>query len=250
MAKKVDLTGIKFGFLTVLFKAPSDKGGISYWNCSCDCGGNKTVSLSSLRAGSVRSCGCIARKGFKDKTEQEKNGLVLQKYIGSNKYKCSMYEVSCRCGKIFIAEGNDILSEKIRSCGCGVIRAIENRANYQESIINNLFRDYFHKAKLRGYVFELNIQKFTELIKDKCQYCGIESSNIKTTKNTLKGNITLSYNGIDRKNNDLGYTTDNCVTACRICNQAKHQMTEEYFKIWLERLFAFKENKEGIWNGR
>ena len=41
---------------------------------------------------------------------------------------------------------------------------------------------------------------------------------------------SFTFNGIDRKNNNLGYTYDNCVTACTTCNKAKNSMTIEEFK--------------------
>ena len=40
MPKLVDLTGQRFGKLTVLKKAPSRNGKV-YWLCQCDCGNIK-----------------------------------------------------------------------------------------------------------------------------------------------------------------------------------------------------------------
>lgn len=53
-----DLSGQKFGKLTVLSSAGS-RGGHIYWNCQCDCGNDKVARGSHLRSGNVRSCGCI-----------------------------------------------------------------------------------------------------------------------------------------------------------------------------------------------
>jgi hypothetical protein len=59
----VDLTGRKFGRLTVLSqnKKP-DKGGYPTWNCSCECGGFSSPTGPNLVYGNSTSCGCIRRE--------------------------------------------------------------------------------------------------------------------------------------------------------------------------------------------
>lgn len=54
-----DLIGRKYGRLTVveLDKARSKRK--SYWVCQCECGSTKTVRSDSLKAGAIRSCGCL-----------------------------------------------------------------------------------------------------------------------------------------------------------------------------------------------
>lgn len=55
--KKLNLTGQKFGKLTVLAPAENIRGRTA-WLCLCECG-NKTVALTSrLRSGRTKSCGC------------------------------------------------------------------------------------------------------------------------------------------------------------------------------------------------
>ncbi len=57
MPKLVDLTGKRYGRLTVL-KRMATKNGHAAWLCRCDCGNVKSVSSNSLRRGTVKSCGC------------------------------------------------------------------------------------------------------------------------------------------------------------------------------------------------
>ncbi len=45
------------------------------------------------------------------------------------------------------------------------------------------------------------------------------------------------YNGIDRLDNALGYTLDNCVPCCKRCNQAKNNMGLKEFRAWLVRAY-------------
>lgn len=60
-SKVHDLTGKKFGLLTVIGLAETDTRK-TYWVCKCDCGNMKTVRSDSLLCGAIKSCGCIKRK--------------------------------------------------------------------------------------------------------------------------------------------------------------------------------------------
>ena len=65
-AESIDLTGEKFGRLTVLKKAEPiiDKRGTrnSAWECLCDCGNIKIVRQSQLVQGKTKSCGCLQKE--------------------------------------------------------------------------------------------------------------------------------------------------------------------------------------------
>lgn len=59
----IDLTGQRFGRLTVISRAedrvyPSGKHGTAYF-CRCDCGVGKIIPTTALRQGRSRSCGCL-----------------------------------------------------------------------------------------------------------------------------------------------------------------------------------------------
>jgi hypothetical protein len=56
MARNYDLTGQRFGRLTVI--GLNSKGHSKKWNCVCDCGNTTVVTTSHLLAGTTVSCGC------------------------------------------------------------------------------------------------------------------------------------------------------------------------------------------------
>jgi len=56
----VDLTGARFGRLTVLHRAPRQPDGRARWVCRCVCGRESTVDGKSLRSGNTKSCGCLS----------------------------------------------------------------------------------------------------------------------------------------------------------------------------------------------
>lgn len=61
--KFIDLTGQKFGKLTVISKSDRIESGNIYWNCLCECGNSTVVNGAKLRSGKTVSCGCIKSHG-------------------------------------------------------------------------------------------------------------------------------------------------------------------------------------------
>lgn len=62
MPKRIDLTGQRFGLLTVTEHAGADNAGRATWRCACDCGGEKVVKAAELTRktrNGTRSCGCL-----------------------------------------------------------------------------------------------------------------------------------------------------------------------------------------------
>ncbi len=53
-----DLTGQKFGRLTVISRAGSTNAQKALWKCRCDCGNISFVATGSLESGRIQSCGC------------------------------------------------------------------------------------------------------------------------------------------------------------------------------------------------
>jgi len=112
----------------------------------------------------------------------------------------------------------------------------ENRErNYMKEHLKNLenhYRNYIVSSLKRGYGdFQLNFEEFQKLVTNPCHYC--------------KHINTEEANGIDRINNDLGYTKDNCVPACWRCNRMKHFYHPEFFiekcKIIIKEVLPTKE---------
>jgi hypothetical protein len=65
MPKLLDITGHRFGRLTVLEIAHKEKrpaGSRVFWRCLCDCGKESAVAGDKLKSGHSTSCGCIARE--------------------------------------------------------------------------------------------------------------------------------------------------------------------------------------------
>jgi len=72
-----DLTGRKFGRLTVLRDAGRIKKRHVIWECLCDCGQKTMVITGRLKSGCTRSCGCYQRDRARE--TQLKHGHSLNK---------------------------------------------------------------------------------------------------------------------------------------------------------------------------
>lgn len=64
IGKFKDLTGQKFGRLTVIERADNDDRGKVRWLCKCECGNTHTVITYHLTHGLCKSCGCMHKIPF------------------------------------------------------------------------------------------------------------------------------------------------------------------------------------------
>lgn len=55
--RRLDLTGMRFGKLMVIRRAPNN-GEKILWYCQCDCGRRSKVYTGNLRRGRTKGCGC------------------------------------------------------------------------------------------------------------------------------------------------------------------------------------------------
>lgn len=184
MGKLVDLTGKKFGRVTVIGRAGNNKWNRVMWLCKCECGSEWIVSGNSLRRGCTKSCGCLHRE-----------------QVGE-RYRLSLGIASMR------------------------------------SLIGN----YKKNAKKRGFEYNLTEEQFRKLTQKSCHYCGTLPSNVSNQK---RCNGAYSYNGLDRIDNTKGYTIDNVVPCCRMCNIAKNNNTLREFQNWILKIYNRMHRKEG-----
>lgn len=67
MAKFIDITGMRFGRITVIDLHGVSKHGKKIWNCICDCGTQKKILSGSLLSGRTKSCGCFSVDNSREK---------------------------------------------------------------------------------------------------------------------------------------------------------------------------------------
>lgn len=115
MPKFIDLTGQKFGKLTVVERVGSRKGSVT-WRCTCECGGEAIVTSNCLRTGSTKTCGCSKR--FIEVGETYGRLTVLERLNERTNSKRILYLCKCSCGNTVKRTVTNILGTKVPSCGC------------------------------------------------------------------------------------------------------------------------------------
>ena len=118
-----DLTGTKFGKLTVL-GYEYNKNNILRWICQCECGNITRVSTGNLTSGMTKSCGCL--RGFQSHVDAEQYNLIGQKFgflTVLEKVPCpdtthkAYYKCKCDCGNETIAQAGALRNGQRCSCG-------------------------------------------------------------------------------------------------------------------------------------
>lgn len=115
MSKIKDLTGQKFGRLTVIKRAPNKPNDAhAYWLCHCDCGNEVVYRGTNLIQGRAKSCGCITKK---DLTRQKFGHLTVLNYAYSKGGERYWY-CQCDCGNFISVRTKSLTSGNTQSCGC------------------------------------------------------------------------------------------------------------------------------------
>ena len=74
-----DLTGMKFGKLTVIKPVKTKNSKYTQWLCRCDCGNEAVAYSYKLLAGRVKSCGCLMTNIHPYKALKQENAELKAK---------------------------------------------------------------------------------------------------------------------------------------------------------------------------
>lgn len=135
MGKFKDLTGMRFGRLTVIKQNGRDKYGNVKWLCKCDCGNYCTVIGSSLLRKNryTKSCGCLRKEGTNDLQGKIFGKLtVIEKTDKRDKGGHVYWICQCECGNTVIINSNDLIKNNTLSCGCLMSEIIKKRWQDEE----------------------------------------------------------------------------------------------------------------------
>lgn len=146
----------------------------------------------------------------------------------NKKRRYTYWNCICECGGKISVPSNALLNGNTKSCGC-----LKNVLEKGEASCNRLFSIYKESALIRKYEFCLTKEKFIEITQKNCYYCGTPPKQ-KIFPAGFNGEYI--YNGIDRKVNEIGYTDQNCVPCCILCNRAKSTVSPSEFEEWLNTL--------------
>lgn len=232
-----DVSGEKFGKLTVIHcNLPPRKRAY----VRCDCGAEFAVGIGSLTRGKTKSCGsttCSSR--VKHNLLGRRFGMLRVENIAPKNTRGELHWICrCDCGTLKRIKGSHLTHSGVDSCGCrtSIKRSKKMRKPIKQVLVNCQFKAYASSAKSRSLVFTLTRKQITEFLFDRCHYCSSPPYAIYTRHFVDGTSQTIHWNGIDRIDPTKGYTQDNCVSCCKICNAAKSNYSLEEFNNWVLRL--------------
>lgn len=152
--------------------------------------------------------------------------IVLNRISGRKRV---YWRCRCSCGREKDIQGSHLRTGSIISCGCkgksrrekALKHGTERRAGTGSlaAVVRKVMREYKNSAKVDGREFMLAENDFGDLLSFVCFYCG--SAPSRSVK--LPSGAVHVVGGIDRFDNERGYTIGNVVPCCRSCNLRKHQ---------------------------
>lgn len=119
MPKFMDLTGQRYGQMTILYRDTSRKGA-TYWMCRCDCGKVKSVRAGDLRSGATISCGCANGRWRHFDLTGDRYGMLTVVGMDTKTTKGGerFWICRCDCGNTTSVRTGSLRSGNTKSCGC------------------------------------------------------------------------------------------------------------------------------------
>jgi len=110
--------------------------------------------------------------------------------------------------------------------------------------VNGALSIYKNNARRSGRTWDISDDLFNRITRTLCHYCGLPPSNVIRFKTPYEG--AYYYGGIDRVNNDLGYSEKNILPCCSDCNRAKSNRSYSEFKNWVETIVCYQTKIQTI----
>lgn len=234
----VDLTGMRFGKVTVISRAqdgvtPSGRK-LLKWNCICDCGNRVVKNGEYLKHSKNASCGeCVEHPyRYRDLTGEVFGLLTVIELAPPLIMPCgrkqTRWSCECSCGNNTKVLATHLISGKIQSCGCQkgkrefIPNKYEDKGDYYVGYTTKGEEFYFDKQdyeKVSGYHWYIDdmgyvashnkgksIRMHQLLIDDDCEHIDHRNGN-KTRNDNRRCNLrpcthseNLCNRGLDSRN--------------------------------------------------
>lgn len=118
MGRVHDLTGRRFGDLTVIEMTNERIGGSVVWLCRCSCGQLCKVSSSNLISGNTKSCGHAKMRNLSGKRFGRLIAIrPMRRRIEATPDNIAWF-CKCDCGSVTVGLSTSLVNKRKLSCGC------------------------------------------------------------------------------------------------------------------------------------
>lgn len=117
----IDLTGQRYGKLTVIREIPERLRNEIAYECKCSCGKITLATRGQLLRGVKKSCGCLRKRtptNALDLTGREFGKLKVVGRDGTNKNGQALWLCECECGNKKSFTATALRRGDAKSCGC------------------------------------------------------------------------------------------------------------------------------------
>lgn len=267
MPTHLDLTGHVYGQLTVeAFAGIQRVGKVGQsqrmWRCSCSCGQKTTVSVTDLRSGHTRSCGCLKSEDLLGRKFGRLLVVAAGPYVEASGGRIKSWICRCKCGNQCTVRAADLKKGDTQSCGC-LLQEVRcrprpaNRSSDPEGVaLRREYKNHAYNAQRRDLA-PLPYEDWLRLSRMQCAYCAGSPTPryayLSASGNMNSGVIDIEWarlcftliNGIDRADNSIGYESGNCVPCCTRCNSIKlDQLTYDEMMQLAPTLRLIREQRE------
>ncbi len=220
MRKTIDLTGQRFGRLTVIERIES-KRNYAMWKCLCDCGNYTDSRTGVLLKGRKLSCGCLqkeiaSKNQFIDISGERFGNLTAIEPIGKTKHNEIIWKCQCDCGKQTEATGINLRRGHAKSCGC--LKGGFASKGKKKSNLGGKYTGVTKKSKrlyriwigVKTRCYNPNSGNYKYYGEKGITVCDEWLHNFQAFYDWAMANGYKDGLTLDRKDNSKGYSPDNC----------------------------------------
>lgn len=194
--------------------------------CECgNCGTKEAVRIRSLVGNiSTRCRKCASSIAGQERRKEISPGdvfgnrVVLKEIEPRGRFR--MFLCKCVCGAEVPTQMTQLTTERNKKCyNC----LGKEKHTKEDSPFVRVYIAYKSSAERRGFNFEIDFEDFKKILLQDCHYCGdsAEQSVNSYRSSKTKSRKQIRRNGVDRVDSAKGYTLDNVVPCCGLCNTIK-----------------------------
>lgn len=246
--KFLDLTGKKFGKLTVIGRTDPFKKKNVWFDVKCECGKIETRKSWSLTSGESKSCKtcALSKNALIIKPGTRFGMLQILELSHIHKRDGRYYKVKCDCGKEIVKKAWNLLNTGTSCCGCQKETGKKNWKYKGCGLITGTNVSFLRqRARIKKIKFNLTARFLWKLFQKqggKCALSGIplgfEVSRHLARKATGSSSESAS---LDRTDPTKGYIKGNVKWVHKNVNYGKHKQSDEEYVQLCKKVVEFNK---------